>query len=239
MTEITKEQMERLHRSGASLSKSWLYFAHPDQKAQWQELRQKSSMDLIKRDATAADKIDGDGFAKLAHAFSGFSKLASARSELEATLKANVLSYISKGYVLGFGYELPRTVSSVPVAVPKEAWSGKCDWDKGTLSFRGLEFVDVRLTNNRIRNEILERSYVDRTPPRAVGRPSIVKDIQAAIHALDEAGEIDTEASQKSHFPKAQRWLELNRPNLDPISYETFRKNFSPFFNDLKKNKKQ
>jgi len=239
MTEITKEQMQLLHRSGASLSKSWLVFAHPDLKAQWEDLHKQSGMDLIKQDATAATKIDGDVSAKFAHAFSGFSKLASARSELETTLKANVLSYISQGYVFGFGYELPRSVSSDPVAIPKAAWSGKCDWEKGTLSFRGLEFVDVRLTTNRIRNEILERSYVDSTPPRAVGRPSIVKDIQAAIHALDEAGEIDTKASQKSHFPKAQRWLELNRPNLNPISYETFRKNFSPYFNDLKKNKKQ
>ncbi len=200
-------------------------------------------MDTFKKDAQEASELDGDMTAKLTHAFSGFGKLAGTRNALKDKLQANILSYVSSGHIHGFDFDLPRSVSSVPVAIPKEAWAGKCDWENGTPSFRGLEFADVRLTTNRIRNEILERGNVDRTPPRAVGRPSAAKDIMAAIHALHEAGEIDPTASQKSHFPKALRWLELNRPDLDPapnaISFETFRKHFSPFFNDLKKNTKQ
>lgn len=243
MGEITQDQLERLHRAGVALSNSWLTYAHPDLKTEWQDLQKHSPIEALQKDALAASELDGDMTAKLTHAFSGFGKLTGARSDLKNKLQANTLSYVSGGHLHGFGYELPRTVSSVPVAIPKAAWAGKCDWTNGTVSFRGLEFVDVRLTTNRIRNEILERGNVDRTPPRAVGRPSVAKDIMAAIHALHQAGEIDPTASQKSHFPKALQWLELNRPNLDPapnaISYETFRKQFSPFFNDLKKNTKQ
>jgi hypothetical protein len=237
MAEITKDQMERLHRSGASLPNSWLYFAHPDQKAQWQELRQKSGMDLIKQDATEAAKIDGGIEAKIAHALSGFNKLSITRSKLETTLKANVLSYISKGHILGFGYEVPRSVSSVPVAIPKVAWTGQCDWEKGTLSFRGLEFVDVCLTTNRIRNEILERGNVDKTPTNPAGRPGVGAAIKEAFNALHKAGQIDPQASQSSHYPKVRAWLELNKPDLPvppaSISDKTFYRYFSPLFRGL------
>lgn len=243
MTEITEEQMSKLYRSSVPLSKAWLFFATQEHKEEWAELQKPSALDAFRKKMVSINDMEGDFPTKLAQMMVEPSAIMNARSDLENKLKANVLSYISKGYVLGFGHELPRFVSSVPVAVPKEAWAGNCNWDKNTLQFRGLELVDVRLTTNATRNKILERGNVDRTPPRALGRPSVAKDIMAAINALYEAGEIDPELSQKSHFPKAMRWLELNRPNLAPpaskISYETFRKQFSPFFNNLKENNKQ
>jgi len=237
MAEITIEQMERLHRSGVSLSKSWLFFAHPDLKAQWEELQKKSAIDALSKGIESAANIDGDAATKVTHALAESQKILTVRGDLENKLKANILSYVSDGHIHGFGYELPRSLSSAPVAIPKAAWSGKCGWEKGTLNFRGLEFVDVRLTTNRIRNEILERGVVDKTPTSPAGRPGVRAAIEEAFHALQNAGQIDPDATQASHYPKVRAWLELNKPDLRvppaSISNKTFYRYFSPLFNDL------
>ena len=240
MTKNTENQMRRLHHSGVSLTEAWLRYAQPDLKAEWQELQKSSAIEALTKGAEVAANMEGDAATKFAHAFAGSQSILSARGNLERRLKANILSYVANGHLHGFGFELPRSLSSVPVTIPKAAWAGKCDWKSGTLSFRGLEFVDIRLTTNRIRNEILERGNVDMNAPAPVGRPSVSQDIKDAFNALAASGEIDTAKSLKSHDPKVRHWLELNRPNLhiSPkyISNETIRKNISPLFKDLKKN---
>ncbi|WP_417267894.1 hypothetical protein [Celeribacter baekdonensis] len=237
MGEITQDQLERLHRAGVALSNSWLTYAHPDLKTEWQDLQKHSPIEALQKDALAASELDGDMTAKLTHAFSGFGKLTGARSDLKNKLQANTLSYVSGGHLHGFGYELPRTVSAVPVAIPKAAWAGKCDWTNGTVSFRGLEFVDVRLTTNRIRNEILERGVVDKTPTSPAGRPGVGPAIEDAFRSLHKTGQIDASASQASHYPKVRAWLELNKPDLPVppahLSDKTIYKYFSPLFKDL------
>lgn len=243
MADTTKDRLVSLHKSGAKLSQAWLTFASPQLKEEWNELHGKSAVGALQDGIQAAAAMEGDQVAKITTAFAGNQKILGGRSALKRKLKTNVLTYIAQGHLHAYAFENPRLLSSIPVAIPKAAWKGKCDWTRGRLSCDGLEFIDVRLTTNRIRNEILERGNVDRTPARKIGRPSVANEIRAAIQALNEAGEIDPKASQKSHFPKAMRWLELNRPDLKPspgsISYETFRKQFSPLFNELKKNQKQ
>lgn len=237
MVEITKEQMLKLHRSSVVMHNAWVTYAPTDLQAEWKKLKGQSSIEALQRDVEAASEIDGDISTKLMRAFSGLNALTSARTKLQSTLQANILSYIRQGHLHGFGYELPRTVSSIPVAIPKEAWGGRCDWGGGTLSYRGLEFVDVRLTTNRIRNEILERGVVDKTPTSPAGRPGVGSAIEAAFHALHKAGEIDPNGSRSSHYPKVRAWLELNRPNLSvppaTISEKTIYKYFSPLFKGL------
>lgn len=237
LADYSKDQLGRLHRSGVSLSKSWLTYAHPELKAEWQELQKPSAFEALRKGIEAATSMDGDIAAKTAHALEGPQAILSARADLERKLKANILSYVSSGHIHGFGYELPRSLSSAPVAIPKAAWAGKYDWDNGTLSFRGLEFVDVRLTTNRIRNDILERGVVDKTPTNPAGRPGVGPAIEDAFRALHEAGEIDASASQASHYPKVRAWLELNKPDLPVppahLSDKTIYKYFSPLFKGL------
>ncbi|MCV2880225.1 hypothetical protein OE699_15385 [Sedimentimonas flavescens] len=243
MTKTTKDQLSQLHHAGAPLSGAWLSYARAEDRARWVELKNQSAPEAFAKGVEASQAVEGDILTKLTQAFKGPQAILTARSELAKKLQANILSYIANGQLHGFGYELPRQVASAPVAIPKVAWTGQCDWVNGTLSYQGLQFVGVRLTTNRKRNEILERGHVDLTPPRAVGRPSVAKDILSAIHALHEAGEIDVTASQYSHICKLRGWLELHRPDLDPppnaISDETFRKQFAPFFKTLKENTKQ
>lgn len=122
MGEITQDQMERLHRAGVALSNSWLTYAHPELKTEWQDLQKPSAIDALRKGIEAATNMDGDLAAKAAHALEGTQAILSARSDLKNKLQANTLSYVSGGHLHGFGYELPRTVSSVPVAIPKAAW---------------------------------------------------------------------------------------------------------------------
>jgi hypothetical protein len=243
MAETTKDQLNRLHQAGVPLSGAWLSYARTEDRTRWAELKNQSAPEAFAKGVEASHAVEGDFLTKFTQALQGPQSILTARSELMKKLQARILSYIASGQLHGFGYELPRQVASAPVAIPKAAWAGQCDWVNGTLSYQGLQFVGVRLTTNRIRNEILERGHVDRTPPRAVGRPSVAKDILSAMHALHEAGEIDVTASQYSHFCKLRGWLELHRPDLDPppnaISDETLRKQFAPFFKALKKNTKQ
>lgn len=237
MTEITKDSLERLHAAGVGLQTAWVKYAHPDLKTEWQRLQDQSALEALNRGVQAASEVEGDIAAKLSHAFAGSQAILSSRAALERRLKIATFSYIAQGHLHGFGFELPRALSSAPVAIPKAAWAGKCDWSSGTLSFKGLEFVDIRLTKNRIRNEIMERGQVDKSPTSPTGRPGIGAAIVDAFHALQKAGEIDASTSQSSHYPKVRAWLELNKPDLSvppaSISKKTLYKYFSPLFKDL------
>ncbi len=237
MTDITKGNLERLHSAGVGLQAAWVRYAHPDLKAEWQRLKGQSALEALSRDAQAASDVDGDIAAKLSHALAGSQAILSSRAALERRLKSALLSYIEQGHLHGFGFELPRRVSSAPVAIPKTAWAGQCDWSSGTLSFRGLAFVDIRLTTSRLRNEILERGHVDKTSTNPAGRPGVGAAIVDAFHALHKSGEIDPSASQASHYPKVRAWLELNKPNLSvppaSISDKTLYRHFSPIFKGL------
>ena len=146
MAEATSDQLIRLHSAGVALSRAWQTYAHPDLKTKWQDLQKPSVVEALSEDAKTAASINGDMVAKLTKGFARSQTLFKERGNLERTLKSNILDYIANGRLHGFGYELPRSLTSAPVAIPKEAWSGQCDWPHGTLRFNGLELADVRLT---------------------------------------------------------------------------------------------
>ncbi|NOC85618.1 MULTISPECIES: hypothetical protein [unclassified Ruegeria] len=239
MSQPTTNQLDRLWRSGFAMTQAWVVYAEPKLKERWEELQRSSAISALEDGMTKASAMEADAVTKFQMLLEGPQKILEARNTVRQTLQENILKYIAGGHLHAYGFEPPRKVASTPIAIPNAAWSGRCNWDEGKLSFRGLEFIEVRLTTNCIRNEILERGHVDTTPSRAPGRPSVKSDIEAAFHALHEAGEIDPTASQMSHYPKVRRWLELNRPDLDvppaQMSDKTIHRIFSPFFNDLKK----
>jgi hypothetical protein len=237
MTEIVKAHLLQLHAAGVPIQQAWLKYAPADLQTKWKQLQSQSAIEAFSEGVEAASQAEGDIQAKFQQALSGAQKILTARADLQRRLKANTLAYIAKGHLHGFGFELPRYLASVPVAVPKSAWVGKCDWSLGTLNHQGLELVALRLTTNRIRNEILGRGVVDQTPTKPAGRPAVGPAINAAFEALSKTGEIDPRASQSSHYPKVRAWLELNKPDLavppSSISEKTLYRYFSPFFKEL------
>ena len=238
MPALSEIQLVQCHKKGVALNSAWITYAHPELKSQWQALKQQSPLEALTKGAAATADDEGDILQKFSQALTEPSKIWRARAELEKQLKANILGYIKNGHLHGFGFEPPRKLASIPVAIPKEAWAGKCDWAAGTLHYRGLNFADVHLTTNRLRNEILERGHVDTPETRAPGRPSVAPAIEAAFHALLKTGDIDPAASQMSHYPKVRKWIELNHPDVPVspahMSDKTIQKYFSKLFNALK-----
>lgn len=243
MTKITNEQLFRLWRASYPLSRSWLGFASGEDQARWKELLEVSAMETLFVGLKAASESDVDDSQKILQASSGSQKILSDRKAHKEKLQQSVLKSIEGGYLHGFGFEPPRTLDTVPVAIPKRAWLGKKDWEKDTLTFESIKLIEVRLITNARRNEILEHGQVDKTPARSPGRPGIRRAVEDAFEALQEAGKIDTGKSMKSHFPAVRHWLNINRPDLSApaatLTDEGIRAYFSPKFKGLKESRKQ
>lgn len=241
MTKTTDEQLLKLWRVSYSLSNAAITFANADDKAKWKALHEVSAIEAFKKNLEATSDSEDDGFAKFEKVWSTPQKIIAERADHITKLQRDVLRYIQNGHLHGYGFETPRTLNSVPVAIPKRAWSGRVEWNKNALTFESIKLVEVRLTTNRIRNEILERGTVDTTPTQPPGRPGVKQAIEDAFHALSSAGKIDPEKSAKSHFAQLKDWLDKNRPDLEvqpaKMSPKTIYKYFSPLFKDLKKRK--
>lgn len=239
MTTHTIHQLNHLWRISLPLSRVWVEYGEPKLKARWTELQKVSAITAFDEAAQQVGDAECSPMEKLQVLLHKPTEILTARAEVEDKLKQNILSYISQGHAHAYGFEAPRKVADAPIPIPKSTWAGKVDWNKRTLSHQGLEFVEVRITTNRIRNEILDRGNVKMEPPTSAGRPTVGPAIQAAFKALEKAGEIDISASQQSHYPKIKAWLELNAPDLNvpaaKISGKTIHRYFSPLFKDLKK----
>ncbi|MFB9151626.1 hypothetical protein [Roseovarius ramblicola] len=243
MTKITDQQLVRLWQSSYPLSRAWLIFASPEDQATWKSLADVSAIDAFEASALQASQDQPDLSAAVIQAMKGPSKILRDRANHRGKLQHDVLSFITDGHLHGFGFEPPRRLDAAPVPIPKRAWSGRIDWENNTLTFESIQFVEVRLTTNRIRNGILEHRQAGSALTRAPGRPSIRQAVEHAFEALHEAGKIDTGQSMKSHFPAVRRWLDLNRPDLpapaSKLTDEGIRAYFSPKFRALKESKKQ
>lgn len=243
MTKTTDEQLLRLWRSSYPLSRAAFIFASPEDQANWTALMDVSAIEAFEAGALEASQNQPDFSAAVMQIMKGPSKILRDRADHRDKLQQDVLNFIKGGHLHGFGFEPPRKLAAVPVPIPKRAWSGRIDWETNTLTFESMQFVEVHLTTNRIRNEILERGHVENAPARAPGRPSIRQAVEHAFEALHRAGKIDTGKSMKSHFPAVRHWLDLNRPDLPTpaakLTDEGIRAYFSPRFKVLKETGKQ
>lgn len=243
LNDLPEGARKALWDAGVPLSKAWEAFAHPNLKAAWTEALGRSAITAMVEAAETDKEADGSIAEKLGRAFAGAQPILAERSALEARMKGDLLRYIAHGNLHVLGYEPPRRIGDAPVLIPAELWKGRCDWDRNKLSANSLEIIEVRLLTNGMRDTILDREPPREAPVKAVGRPGVGGDIEAAFDALRAAGEIDVTRSAKSHFGAVRKWLHLNRPNLGipaaDISDETVRRHFSPHFNALKETTKQ
>ena len=240
----TEEQLQELWRAGVPLQSSWISFAHPEIRKRWDSLPKTHPLVLLAQAAQTPAGAQTDPIGRLQAALEPVSKAAQERANLMREMRQAVLGYIRDGHAFAFGFEPPRKLASVPVAIPLSLWGGKCDWDNSTVTRHGLSFAEVRIATRHRRNEILGRANV--TPTSALpikGRPTNVPQITAACLALQADGKINPKHSAKSHFPVIRDWLDRHGSDLHipphAISDETIRYVFSPIFKDLKKTRKQ
>ncbi|WP_416369866.1 hypothetical protein [Tritonibacter mobilis] len=170
------------------------------------------------------------------------SDLAKARLDWRNRRQGVLLKWLQSAQLIAYGFEPPRRMDSQPVEIPATYWTGRVQWDECKLTVQGLEFIEIRIVTRQVRDEIQSRERNDLTTPQAAGRPTVGPAIKTAFTSLQEGGEIDTNASQQSHYPKVRRWLKENAPSLsvpaEDISDKTMQKHFSPLFNELRKSYK-
>ena len=118
--------------------------------------------------------------------------LLKERADLEKRLKAEVVMRLRNGGLIGLAFEVPRTLNSEPVTIPRALWLGQIDWRQSTLKHDGLSFVAVRIG---------EPEQVDLPEPTSPGRPSRRPEIVTAFQQLVAEGAIDHAQSLTSHFP--------------------------------------
>lgn len=248
MAERSAGHLQKLWRSARPLSNAWLTFAHPKLKSQWKALESKSALTAL---STSAEQLGHQDTPEALQRIDFMQKLLQpaqeilqARSDVKRRLQDNILNYIKNGQVFAYGFERPRMMASVPVELPEEVFRGRIDWENSAITHAGLHFVEVRLTTQRIRSEILTGiDPEDAAAPPSKGRPTVAPHIAAAVQALLESGQIDISCSARSHYPKIRYWLSQNAKDLpvspDEVHDETIRLTFSPLFKELKKTKKQ
>lgn len=178
-----------------------------------------------------------DAFSK---ALKPASVILSQRTNLASEVRDNVLTYLRSQQFLGIGYEAPRKLEDTPKLLPSEFWDGLVNWDRSSLTFQCLSFVDVR---------IVVPVWIDKTPSecgsieRTRGRPSVASDLERCFQTLAAEQRFDLNGSMKSNFFIIRDWLKehlfADGTKEYKISNEGIRKQSSPYFNMLKDELKQ
>lgn len=248
MAEISGADLQSLWQSGYPLHSTWLGFAKTEQRAKWDELKTKSAIQALSDSVKDAPRPDEPNpltdVGAMQRLLQPAQTIVQARLDLKKEMQSNILAYLKDERLFAYGFEPPRKLSSIPVPLPRESWSGVYDWDESAIKYAGLDFVQVRLITREARNEILgarEPSPVVNPPLK--GRPSVAPQILVAAQAMLASGQIDISRSAKSHFQEIRNWLRGNAQDLpvapDEINDETIRRVFAPVFNELKQSKKQ
>ncbi|ATG44238.1 hypothetical protein PhaeoP18_02294 [Phaeobacter piscinae] len=231
-----------LWQRGVRLNQAPYSFAPKADKEEHQRLHKVSAIDAM---AASVDNLKAEGRygpSALQEILEGPQKILSARAEWDDRMRKFIVYHLKQGNLFGYGFEPPRRMDSQPVEIPASYWNGRIQWDKADLSSQGLKLIEIRVVSRQLRDTVLNVSNEDRTAPPAAGRPTVGPAIKAAFTALQEAGEIDVDASQQSHYPKVRAWLKQNFPNLsvpaEEISDKTIQKHFSHYFNALRKSSK-
>ena len=227
------------------LSNSAHAFASHFYKDEWQAAKrlrgEKVSLQVLHDEALQARSEGIEGWDALLTGVKKLSDLNTPKEQLLKKASKQILQRLQDGRYRAFGFDRPRTMDTIPVQIPRDAWSDSTSLDSNNLHYQSMTLIDVRIrmapksADMEVKKQLLEET-------KRPGRPSVAPAIKAAFHALNKTGEIDPDASQMSHYPKVRNWLELNYPNLPVppahISDNTLQKHFSPLFNTLKKTHK-
>lgn len=219
------------------LSRAPLFFAPEALKQAYDEAHEVSAIEMFSEGTEKISK-DGtppaEGFQQL---LMNVSSINNKKAKAREALQLFVGQHLRRGNLIGYGFEPPRKMDSQPFEIPRSCWSGRIVWFESKLSGQGLEFVEVRVITPKKREAVLHATsdiFIETRPP---GRPGVGAAIEVAFHALLANGEIDSSASQSSHYPKLRSWLAINTPDLstpaDKISDKTLYKYFSPLFRGL------
>ncbi len=221
-------------------------FAKHFYKDEWQaaltQRRDKSWPEVVK-EAAAQGKEDGhEGMELFAYSVLEVGKLDRQKNEILERATKEILQRLQDGRFRAFGFDHPRTMDTIPVQIPRDAWCDNTKLDSDKLSYQSMTLVDVRI---RMAPESVDTEPKKqlRAQPKKTGRPTIKDDVEAAFRALNALGEINVNLSAKAHFDLVRQQLHNTHPQKYPEDgkpgNEGIRPHFTLLFNELKENSKQ
>lgn len=140
------------------------------------------------------------------------------------------------------GFDRPRTLELEPVQIPREAWNERFVFEKNEVHCQSLRFIDVRVRMISAANDPLLKAQPFPVPVKA-GRPSIKEDVETAFRVLAAQEQIDVSLPAKANIDRVRQQMRAANPqkypHADKPGYEGIRLHFAPFFEELKKARKQ
>ena len=156
--------------------------------------------------------------------------------ELLEKLRAEIISLLGNGELLGVGFLRPKHRGTEPMWISADCWNegGRISWDNSELWVYGKIFAEVRIVRPRVPTAIGENSTAQvvqlaPSPGRnRSGRPTRAPEIKAAYEELKSEGGIDFGSSVRANLP-AIRSRVNQKAGSDPAStqgleYEAVRK---------------
>jgi len=222
-------------KSAIPMQRAALAFAPKKSQERWRALQQTSAIEAAKISMAEAQEKGLTGNGALAAIFANPVEILSQRTQLEKELEAEILHHVKSGALLGFGFEMPRRVSSTELEIPPAAWRGKLDWTKGIITHESLTFVEVRLIAATKHQSLLGAALdqvVSATKPVQMGRPGMAADIAEAFFALRKGGKYDLNISLRMQCDMIRDWLIHRKPdsgyNPDRPGYDAIRRHLNP-----------
>lgn len=202
----------KLWINSVPLKRAWLHFTHPKNVEEWNALKSQSAFEAFQKGAQEVAASEKSLAEKLSVALSQPQSILIARTTLQKKMQNAVVGYLRDEQLFAYGFEPPRRMGTQPLEIPKYYWSGQIDWIKSTLTFNGIQFVEVRLISASKRAKVLELAPVPKTGSEATpGRPGFEADILEAHKLLLDAGKFNPNASLKSQCPAIRNWLIENK----------------------------
>lgn len=211
---------------GISLRQAIRTFAEPEALAQYDEAAGKAANDadrttfalvgLIRfliRDARERDAVFDEAHRK----YDASLKAGTRSKELLAGFKSSIANALVCGDLIALGYRMPRSIEDVPREVPPDLWRGQIDWDSSAVSGSGFAFNQVHVVHpqwiEQAKAKILVKSIGPAPPPKALGRPSLKRDIEQAYRDLVSAGLIQASETMTSVHQKVRAALSRVHPD--------------------------
>lgn len=197
-----------------------------------------SSDKLLSRMLENVDK-GVTGFDALKDVVDPSSSYRNEEKELKKQLKDNILRYVSKGILVGYGFSSPRNVEDVPQLVPNDLWAEYWHSTGNTLTSGSLTMENIRVARKELINDQLSLAKGDHEEIRPAGRPSRKNQIIDAFHILADEGEIDFSKPKTHCYALIRNRVLTQYPEENDgekgLGDKAIQKHISPLF-DTKKN---
>jgi hypothetical protein len=245
---LESELLKLCWRQGTWLSQAPNAFAKGTFSKEWEQaVKLQAEKTPLRETMEEISRIEGspsDRIIKLGEAvISRHEEHERPMENLVNQTKTGLISAAQNGKIMSFGFDKERALETPPICIPAQFWKSRIDWSGNTIKSGALIFRDVRILSvskfEKLQNKWHIEEFGQPTKSKS-GRPSIEASFQGAFNDFNEAGMIDTENSQISHYPMFKEWFEKSPGALPSrrttISEKVFYKYFSRMFNELKTN---